>query len=190
MTDDIGFLETVMGLKDEKRTGWEERGIVYPESVAAHTFGTAFLAWVLGDGDERAVKMALAHDIHEAVSGDIPSGGLDEEEQTAKKSDEEDAFAELVSTSPFDLEEMAELWEEYESRETETARFVKDMDLLDMVLQAYIYEKQERYQDDERFRQTHGSLDEFFEHAQDRLHTEMSRDLFDRIRDRYTEEQG
>lgn len=184
------FVETVMRLKDETRTGWAERGVSSPESVAAHTFGTAFLTWLLGDDDDgRAIKMALVHDIHESISGDIPSGGLDEDALEEKKDVEAAAFAELLAAADSDVGEMEALWQEYEERETETARFVKDMDLLDLVLQAYIYEKDDRY-DAGAFMQEHGAMDEFFAHARERIRTDTAKQVFDDIHARYEAERS
>ncbi|OYR56353.1 phosphohydrolase, partial [Halorubrum sp. E3] len=36
-------------LKDERRTGWQLRGVDDPESVAAHSWGVAYLVVTLGD---------------------------------------------------------------------------------------------------------------------------------------------
>ncbi|MBI4175945.1 MAG: HD domain-containing protein [Candidatus Aenigmarchaeota archaeon] len=50
--------------------------IKYPESVAAHSYGTAVLAMVLAKklnvNQERLIKMALIHDLAESIIGDIP----------------------------------------------------------------------------------------------------------------------
>jgi len=80
-----------------------------------------------------------------------------------------------------------ELWEEYEARETPEARFVKDMDLIDMALQALVYESDGRYEKDEdnpHFNEYEG-LDEFMDSARTRIRSETAEELFEKIVDRY-----
>ncbi|RZF36914.1 hypothetical protein LSTR_LSTR004602 [Laodelphax striatellus] len=52
---------------------------------------------------------------------------------------------------------MKKLFEEYEAQETSEAKFVKELDRLDMVVQAYEYEKRD---------ETYGHLQEFFDSTQ------------------------
>lgn len=194
----IEFLETLYTLKDEQRTGWVERGITYPESVAAHTCGTALLALMLADEQDdvdtdRAVKMALIHDIHESVSGDIAKkDDMSDAEITDKQEQEHSGYEHLMDRLPdrFDRDVVQELWTAYEDRSTTTARFVKDLDLLDMVIQAYIYEKQGRYEDAERFHQETDSMDEFFDYALPKFRFDATRELAEDIHAAYQDEQG
>lgn len=191
MTDaDVAFLTTVYNLKDEKRTGWQRRDISYPESVAAHTFGTAFLTWYLAPDDidtDQAIRMALAHDLHESLSGDIPSGGLNDDEKAEKESAEREAFQQLVAAAPGTTDELQDAWDAYEERDTAESRFVKDMDLLDMVLQAYIYDREERYPDEETFYAEHDGMDEFFDYAIPRFAHDRPKQIAQQLRQRYRE---
>jgi putative hydrolase of HD superfamily len=59
------------------------------------------------------------------------------------------------------------------------------MDLVDMCLQALVYERQGRYDEDGEFDSNYDRLDEFFATAEPRLSTEIGRDLYDLIRARY-----
>nr|WP_135536074.1 HD domain-containing protein [Halostella pelagica] len=81
MTDELGPLLELLDLKDERRTGWELRDIEDPESVAAHTWGMATLCLVYADRVEvdrdRAVTMALIHDLAEVRTGDIATRAED-----------------------------------------------------------------------------------------------------------------
>jgi putative hydrolase of HD superfamily len=84
------------------------------------------------------------------------------------------------------------LWEEYEARETPTAEFVEDMDLIDNCLQALKYERAERYDDtepNESFSE-YEDLDEFFATAAPRVRTATGEALFERIKGHSEEEIG
>lgn len=63
-------------LKHTPRTGWHFCGIKSPESVAEHSFRTAFIAILLagleGADPARAAYLAVIHDTQEARIGDIP----------------------------------------------------------------------------------------------------------------------
>ena len=157
----IDFLKEVNKLKTVKRTGWIVEGIDDVESVAEHSFGTAFLALVLGpersDIDvNKALKMALIHDIVESQTGDIlvdwtikrhlskgkkiPEGnhGISEEE---KHQIEENAMRSLMGRLE-NGKHIFDLWKEYEDGKTAEAVFVKGLDKIEMHLQALWYEKE------------------------------------------------
>lgn len=190
---DIDFLLKTLELKDEKRTGWELRNIEDPESVADHSWSTAFLTLIYGVKEEnidtdRCVKIALIHDLAEAETGDIVTRARDVELGTSEdeKNELEHNFFEKLSGSLKDGK-IRELWKEYEQKETDEAKFVKDMDKIDLCLQALKYETMERYdpeEDNDNF-QEYDNLDEFFATAQSRLNTGTGKQLFQEIRERY-----
>ncbi|MFD1563675.1 HD family hydrolase [Haloarchaeobius amylolyticus] len=199
MADDITALLEALELKDELRTGWVLRGIDTPESVAAHTWGVATLCLLYADQAEadidrdRAVAMALVHDLAEARTGDIPTRADDEHQVAAaegKAVRERAAISDLLE--PFDDRDVQSLWEAYEARETPTAQFVKDMDLIDNCLQALKYERDDRYDDtdeNDAFSQ-YENLDEFFATAAPRLQTTIGETLFAEVKSRYEREIG
>ncbi|NBF39088.1 MAG: HD domain-containing protein [Spirochaetes bacterium] len=141
----IEQLLSVYRLKDEIRAGWVIRSVLEPESVADHSWGTALLcllnAGEAGVDADPAIRMALVHDIAEAEVGDIPRR-VDEGDQPVSRAEkarrEHEAIARLAG-GPFDG--AVELWREYEAGETPVARFVRDMNLIDMCLQALYYER-------------------------------------------------
>ncbi len=199
MADELAALLEALELKDESRTGWVLRGIESPESVAAHTWGVATLCLYYADradgvDRDRAVSMALVHDLGEARIGDVATRAedgtqrVDGDEKVAR---ERDAIAALLE--PFDGDdEFRSLWEGYEARETPTARFVKDMDLIDNCLQALKYEREGCYDETERndaFTE-YENLDEFFATAAPRLRTTVGERLFEAIKGRYEREIG
>jgi len=142
----LDFFIEVGNLKRLPRTGWLLRGVVSPESIADHSFRTAIITLFLADelvkrglsmNVERAVKIALLHDIGEARITDVPltaQGYLD------KGKAERKAVVELLLRSPFP-EEYFELWREYEEESTLEGKLVKFADRLEMLIQAYEYER-------------------------------------------------
>ncbi|MDY6771101.1 MAG: HD domain-containing protein [Candidatus Nanohaloarchaea archaeon] len=185
----LDFLLRCIELKDVDRTGWQLRGVDRPEDVAAHSWNTAFLVMVFGDEADidvdRAVKMAIVHDLAEAETGDIPRDGEEwEEARQTKEEDERAAMQDLFDG--IDRDTILGLWEEYEARETDEARFVKDMDLIDMALQALRYEEQERYGEENREEvEASDDLGDMLASAERRLRTPTGREIFDRIEERY-----
>ena len=193
----IDALLDAYALKDERRTGWQLRGVADPESVAAHAWGVAYLVLALGDrfrGDlpgldlDRALRLAVVHDVAEAETGDVATRAdstADPVDPAAKEAAEREAMADLAGPLP---DRVRDAWEAYEARESPEAVLVKECDLLDVCLQAVIYERDARYDpadgDPDAFRE-YDDLDEFFATAEPRLRTETGNALFARLRDRY-----
>lgn len=183
--------------KDGLRTGWVLRGIESPESVAAHTWGVATLcpryAERAGVDSQRAVAMALVHDLEEARTADVATPaeeGRQNVDASEKAATERRAVTDLLA--PFDDGVLLSLWEEYEARDTPTARFVEDVDPIDSCLQALEDERRARYDEseaDEHFSEF-GNLDEFFATAAPRQWTELGEDLFERSEVRDEQEIG
>lgn len=128
-----------LALKDVARAGWLRVGIASPESVAAHSWGVAFLVLALCPREldrGKALAIAILHDLAEAEVGDItPHDGVAKADKHAR---EAAAFASL--TSPLrDRDELMALWQEYEHGSSRESRFVKACDKLDMALQAKRY---------------------------------------------------
>jgi putative hydrolase of HD superfamily len=161
------FLHRSGRLKRVPRTGWLDRGIPSgeAESVADHTFRVALLAWLaVGPGldRDRVLKLALLHDLAEAVTGDLPPYDPDalqeveeedraailnrrhvrsEERAAAKRAAEAAAMADLLTDLPEGLAgELRELWRELEDGMSGEARFVKQADKLETYLQSLEYQ--------------------------------------------------
>jgi len=189
--DSLEALVTAYRLKDERRTGWQLRGVEEPESVAAHSWGVCLLCLRYADeagvDPDRALGMAVVHDIGEATVGDIPTRAdpdADTVPDAEKARREREAVAALAVG--FDDRDLLALWEAYEGREEPAARFVKDMDLVDMCAQALAYERGGRYDPGETDAfGAYDRLDEFFATAESRLSTAVGRRLFEAVRERY-----
>ncbi|GAB1539293.1 HD domain-containing protein [Scytonema sp. NUACC21] len=134
-------------LKQLYRQGWLKHGIAPErcESVAEHSFCVALLALFLGNIYEpnldtvKALRMALIHDLGEIYAGDFtPSDNI---EKSQKYQLERQSILQVLSKLPNGLE-WIHLWEEYERGETIEAQFVRQLDKLEMALQASVYEHQ------------------------------------------------
>lgn len=178
-------------LKDEPRVGWVMHGVAGPESVAAHSWGTAYLCLLFaadaGVDLGRALAIALVHDLAEATTGDFAAraAAIDRPVSEAEKVRlERDAIADLLPPRQAALHE---LWRAYEDRADPAARFVRDMNLIDMCLQALLYEREARYDADVQVPSEggHRHLDEFFLSAEWRLEGEVAKRLFDSVRLEY-----
>jgi len=136
---------TLQWTKELPRQGFIAMGFKRNEadSVAAHSFSTALLAYFLAkqlkkEGEkidpDKVLKMGLVHDIGETIVGDVGTfvkgmaGGV-------FKNIEEEGVKALVKG--LDSEgEIIELVSEYNERETIEARVVKAADNLDALAQA------------------------------------------------------
>uniref|UniRef100_A0A8C3VYC7 5'-deoxynucleotidase HDDC2 n=1 Tax=Catagonus wagneri TaxID=51154 RepID=A0A8C3VYC7_9CETA len=124
------------------RTGWVYRNVQKPESVSDHMYRMAVMAMVTKDehlNKDRCVRLALVHDMAECIVGDIaPADNIPKEEKQRR---EEEAMKQLTQLLPEDLrKELYELWEEYETQSSAEARYVKQLDHCEMILQASEYE--------------------------------------------------
>lgn len=161
------LLRHLLVLKATPRTGWLDRGVPAgeTESVADHILMTALVGWLTAGDDldrDRVLKLALVHDVAEAITGDPPpydrddlpdAADLDavnaffsrshvrtEVDRLAKDAREDAAMARLRALMPDDAgEEIAALWREYETQATAEARFVKDLDRFEAFLQSREY---------------------------------------------------
>ncbi|XP_074189638.1 5'-deoxynucleotidase HDDC2 isoform X1 [Rhinolophus sinicus] len=138
----LQFLRLVGQLKRVPRTGWVYRNVERPESVSDHMYRMAVMALVTKDdhlNKDRCVRLALVHDMAECIVGDIaPADNIPKEEKHRR---EEEAMKQLTQLLSKDLgKELYELWEEYETQSSAEAKFVKQLDQCEMILQASEYE--------------------------------------------------
>ena len=174
MKNILNFLIEIGKLKGRKRRGWLIHKIKEAETTAEHIFHLAFLVWVLGKNKkinlEKAIKMALIHDICEVYSRDFTSydavalkekGRVTLQEilkinpkpgrptiiqrkklEKLKQKLEIKAMQKLLSKLPLVLkEEIMGLWLDYEKGLTKEGRFVKQADKVINLLQGLEYWK-------------------------------------------------
>jgi len=184
----LGLVATAFRLKDEERSGWVLRGVRAPESVADHSWGTALLCLLFADqagvDRERAVAIALIHDLAEAVTGDVVArvAAADREVSEARKAAMETAaMGTLLRPGVAEFESVLHLWEAYEERADDAARFVRDMNLIDMCLQAARYDATAVVPSQGGYEH----LDEFFVSAEQRLESALAKEMFELVKTDY-----
>lgn len=164
-------------LKLQKRRGWSEKTkIQHPESVADHSFAVALLGLVeaerRGYNVERTMKLALIHDLEEAITGDLTPRNKERQGSSHVRRKKRAAIRQIIDVMPAEIRtELLQLWRELFLNRSKEARLVHELDKLEMALQAHEYAKKARNPDfvdfyrsadqqirDARLRRTFGSL--------------------------------
>ena len=170
----LGFLLEIGRLKKMPRTLWVSLGVKNPETVAGHLFTTALMTWVFGIGRKeidlkRSLKMALCHEMPSVYTGDFitPFSKIlpkDEKERRKifekwprlpKKGKEKIFFEDYQKErkalekltqklEPTLKKEIVELWDEYKTNLTPEARFVNQINVLAVLLQALLYQRKDK----------------------------------------------
>jgi putative hydrolase of HD superfamily len=182
MVDLLHALET---LKHLPRTGWLLRGVRAGESIADHSFRTAFAAMLLADAlraqgypldPGRVVRLALLHEIAECRTGDIPAAAASHLPAGAKSIAEADVTARLLAPlGPLGDDYLA-LWKEYEAAATAESIVARIADRMELLAQASEYEQAGAR-----------GLDDFWENADYFAHAgayPLVRDILDVLRRR------
>lgn len=163
-------------LKRTARTGWGQRGVPSPESVAAHSYGVVYIALLLAELIDQpfdmvaVLTMATLHDLPEGLTSDIPAPAWRLLPEGAKIPAERQAMEQIFDDAPFGRR-LLELWEALVLNESVEARLVHDADKLDMFLQASVYERQTGNR----------QLGEFWSKPH-RFHFAQAQEIYDRLR--------
>ena len=175
----LEFAYLMGNLKKTERTGWLRRGIHKPESIADHMYRMGILSWIFGEqfgkyskehvdlDKDKMIKMAIVHDIIESVCGDIVPGTI------SKDSKHDIELKAMIKIRDEYLkksavgQEMYDLWMEYEGQETVESHIVKDLDKLDMIIQAEEYEMEPK--------NNNVDLEEFFKGTRGVFKTEVGK---------------
>ncbi|MCA9308962.1 HD domain-containing protein [Candidatus Saccharibacteria bacterium] len=172
---DVEHYYTVLyKLKKLPRSGWVRRDVENPESVAEHSFSLAMLVMMfvkrlkLSVDLNKVLLMALLHDIGETVIGDItPHDNVSIDD---KHRQEAEAVQAILQENG--LEELFQLWKEFEECATPEAKLVFQLDKMDAYLQA------RQYQLDK------AGLDEFAASTRSSLTDEKLIELLDELENR------
>lgn len=139
----VNVFQYFIKLKTLFRQGWLQRKVAkeLAESSADHSFGVAILALLLTPPEldkKKVLEIALLHETGECIVGDItPSSGIPEAEKNRL---EEEAVIKIFGALP-EGERYISLWKEFEYKTTPEGRFVRQLDKLEMGLQAEVYSK-------------------------------------------------
>jgi len=159
----IEICYTLSYLKSLYRQGWLQKGItpIKCESVADHIFGVISLTMIFADYYHidldmiKLFRMAVIHDVSEIFSGDItPYDHISKDE---KYNLEKASIVRLFKSIHLEIEYL-KIWEEFERGVSREAQFIQQIDKLEMIVQASIYENQESIDLGEFFRSTRESF--------------------------------
>jgi putative hydrolase of HD superfamily len=138
----VKFLKITGVLKRTQRAGWVDVEVYQPESVADHTFRTALLCMLYADMEGldplKLLRMALIHDLPEALIGDL----MPSQKTPETKENEEAAIQHILALLPdLQRETYLAVWNEYQQGKTREAKAVRQLEKIEMALQAKEYEK-------------------------------------------------
>jgi putative hydrolase of HD superfamily len=137
--------ELLSRLKEVKRAGWLERGVREPESVADHSFNVTALSIILAEikglDIAEVARMAIIHDLPEAITGDLTPSQKKERIKEIREMEEE-ILRSITEYMPREIgEKYLEAWRELIEDGSQEAKLVKLIDKLEMGLQAAKYIK-------------------------------------------------
>ncbi|HOE90945.1 MAG TPA: HD domain-containing protein [Candidatus Cloacimonadota bacterium] len=164
----FGFYQNIFQLKNLYRQGWLFAGLEKDkcESVADHTFSLAMLCLKYQSAfpepleTEKMLIMALIHDLPESLVGDIIPAEM--VSQGDKLELEIKSLIYLLKDYQ-NSESLYKIWLEFEAGSSPTGRYVKQMDKIEMLMQALIYQKEQNVQLDNFFITTKTQMkDDFF----------------------------
>lgn len=139
----FGYIDA---LKRLKRTGWLRVGLdaAGVESVAEHSFGAALLGFAVACefyphlDAQKVLLLGLIHDLGEAVTGDF----LPWEKAAIADFEERERLGACQAVAGLKAEApLMALYDEFYLGETPEARLVQQVDKLEMLLQAHVYEE-------------------------------------------------
>jgi len=145
---DLEFILKAHGLgsrlKRLKRSGWVERGVDDPETVAGHSYAVALLSILVAElrglDPLEAARIALIHDLPEAILGDLTP----KQKKLVKglRERELEVIKDLAKSMPEEISsKYLEAWMRYSDKSDPVAKLVRDLDKLEMGLQALEYAK-------------------------------------------------
>lgn len=131
-------------LKSTRRSGWSEKlGLESVESVADHSYVTTLMATVYADimglDASKIARMSLLHDLAESITGDITPDAMPPSQKIEK---ENEAMSSILELFPKNIrQKYVDAWAEYGAAQSKESELLKQIDKLEMALQAKRYEK-------------------------------------------------
>lgn len=143
----IALLNIVQQLKIQKRTGWVDHKVKDPESISDHMYRMGITSMLITNPDinrDKCVRISLVHDLAESLVGDItPNDPMTKEEKHRREYDTIKYLCDKI-IAPFNskaAKEILEDWLAYENVSSPEARYVKDIDKFEMLVQCFEYEQ-------------------------------------------------
>jgi len=169
----ITLLSRAGALKEVKRTGWILKGINNAESVADHTWRMGLIIMLLTDKSldkQKLLEMNTVHDLGEIGIGDIKWEIAKKVvgSQETKRKDEMKVMTAIFEKHK-NRKKYIKLLEEFNEQKTPEAKFLKQVDKLEMALQALEYEKEGH---------SPKKLNEFWENAEKHLEGQSLEPIF------------
>ncbi|KAF2235576.1 hypothetical protein EV356DRAFT_500071 [Viridothelium virens] len=150
-TSPIPFFHLLERLKTTKREGWRRFDIDHGESISDHMYRMSIMTMLAPSSlssqldVSRCISMALVHDMAESLVGDItPMDNMAKTEKVRREADTMDFLCKsLLGRVDQGIagDRIRQLWQEYEDGETLEAKFVHDVDKMELILQMIEYER-------------------------------------------------
>jgi putative hydrolase of HD superfamily len=150
-TSPVGFFHFLERLKTTKREGWRRFGIEHGESISDHMYRMAIMTLVAPPSltakldIAKCTKMALIHDMAEALVGDItPRDNVLKPEKSRREAETMEYLCKRLLgkvNGGLNGEEIQAVWQEYEDGETAESKFVHDVDKIELMHQMVEYER-------------------------------------------------
>ncbi|XP_076268762.1 5'-deoxynucleotidase HDDC2 isoform X2 [Rhynchophorus ferrugineus] len=142
----LKFLSCVNDLKHLPRRGWIDNNISNHETISGHMYAMGLMTFLLGNDSKldrlKCLQLALVHDLAESIVGDItPADNIPVDEKHRR---EDEAMIDITSHIGDSGKFIYSLYKEYEAKQTPEAKFVKDLDMFDLLFTAFNYEKRDK----------------------------------------------
>ncbi|AEY97647.1 FAFL036Cp [Eremothecium gossypii FDAG1] len=143
----LTFLHIVELLKTQRRTGWVDHGILPCESISDHMYRMGITSMLIKDpavDRNRCVRIALVHDLAESLVGDItPVAEVTKEEKHRREWETIQYLCQqlIAPYNPVAADEIMRDWLAYENTDCLEARYTKDIDKFEMLVQCFEYER-------------------------------------------------
>ncbi len=144
----VDFWKLASKLKEEPRRGWIQRlKLSNVESVADHSYAVALLALFeagrRGYDVGKTLKLALIHDLEEAITGDMTPRDKRGKSSFDRIQNKRLAMDAILGKMPARTrKQFRSLWAELLDVKSREAKLVKDLDRMEMALQAAEYERE------------------------------------------------
>jgi putative hydrolase of HD superfamily len=157
----LNFFSEIGKLKRMPRRGWVSRGVKNPESISAHSFRLAIMAWVFGKktpglNSEKIIKLALVHDLTKVYAVDTtPYDKILVRKEDFKRLKKgifyRDYKNESIALNKLDVKlpnclkkELIACWNDYQRGLSKEGKFIRQVSRIENLLQALEYWKKNK----------------------------------------------